>query len=241
MSWQTLLLVPVVCSCIYWSLSAATMSLFFARPFRRRAPGARRPRVSLVKPVCGLERGLEESLGTALEQDYPDYEVVYSVQRPDDPALPVLKRLEARAPGKVKVVLDDACAGPNGRLCNILNATKRADGEILVYSDSDIRLDPGYLEAVTAPLDDPKVGVSCTMYRAQGATWLAESLELLSLNSDFVPAMIFAKETGADTACPGASQAIRRETLERIGGLAPLADCLVEDYELGVAVEKAGL
>lgn len=241
MSWQTLLLIPVVCSAAYWLLTAWAVSRFFARPAPRRAPGARRPRVSLIKPVCGLERGLEESLATALEQDYPDYEVVYSVQRPDDPALPVLERLKARAPGKVKVVLDEACAGPNGRLSNILNATRRADGEVLVYSDSDMRLDQGYLEAVTAPLEDPRVGVSCTMYRAWGASWLAERLELLSLNSDFVPAMIFAKETGAASACPGASQAIRRDTLQRIGGLEPMADSLVEDYDLGVAIERAGL
>lgn len=241
MSWQTPLLIPVVCSAAYWLLTAWAASRFFERRLPARALGARRPRVSLIKPVCGLEKGLEENLATALAQDYPDYEVVYSVQRPDDPVLPLLERLKARAPEKVKVVLDESCAGPNGRLCNILNATKRADGEILVYSDSDMSLDPSYLEDVTAPLDDPKVGVSCTMYRAQGASWLAETLELLSLNSDFVPAMIFAKETKAASACPGASQAIRRDTLERIGGLAPMADSLVEDYDLGVAVEAAGL
>jgi ceramide glucosyltransferase len=241
MSWSTALLIPVVCSAAYWLLTAAAVARFFARPPRGRRGGGRRPRVSLIKPVCGLEKGLEENLATSLEQDYPDYEVVYAVQRPDDPALPVLERLRARAPGKVKVVLDEACAGPNGRLCNILNATRRADGEVLVYSDSDMHLDRGYLEAVTAPLEDAAVGVSCTMYRAWGASWLAERLELLSLNSDFVPAMIFAKESGAASACPGASQAIRRETLERIGGLEPMADSLVEDYELGVAIERAGL
>lgn len=242
MSWQTPLLIPVVCSAAYWILTAWAVARFFSRPVPARVAGARRPRVSLIKPVCGLERGLEENLATALDQDYPDYEVVFSVQRADDPALPLLERLKSKAPaGRVKVILDESCAGPNGRLCNILNATQRADGEVLVYSDSDMSLDRGYLEAVTAPLADPAVGVSCTMYRAWRASWLAERLELLSLNSDFVPAMIFAKETGAASACPGASQAIRREALEKIGGLAPMADSLVEDYDLGVAVQKAGL
>jgi len=241
MSWQTPLLIPVVCSAAYWLLTAWTVSRFFERPVRVRPSGARRPRVSLIKPVCGLEKGLEENLATALDQDYPDYEVVYSVQRPDDPALAVLERLKARSPERVKIVVDEACAGPNGRLCNILNATRRADGEVLVYSDSDMYLSRSYLEDVTAPLEDPRVGVSCTMYRAAGASWLGETLELLSLNSDFVPAMIFAKETRAASACPGASQAIRRDTLARIGGLEPMADSLVEDYDLGVAVEAAGL
>ena len=241
MPWQAPLLIPVVCSAAYWLLTVWALRRFFARPLPARGPGAQRPRVSLVKPVCGLEKALEENLATALAQTYPDYEVVYSVQRPDDPALAVLERLKARAPGKVKVVVDERCAGPNGRLSNILNATERADGEVLVYSDSDMSLDPGYLEAVTAPLDDPSVGVACTVYRAWGAKDLAETLELLSLNGDFVPALVFATETGLSPACPGASQAIRRETLEKIGGLAPMAHSLVEDYDLGIAVQKAGL
>ena len=236
-----LLLLPVVCSAVYWLLTVWALRRFFSRARARPRAPARRPRVSLIKPVCGLEKGLEDNLATALTQDYPDYEVVFSVARRDDPALPVLERLKARAPAKVKVVVDEECAGPNGRLSNILNATKRADGDILVYSDSDMRLGPDYLEAVTAPLDDPAVGVACTVYRAWGAKNLPEALELLSLNADFVPSLIFATDTGLSPACPGASQAIRRETLERVGGLAPLAHSLVEDYDLGLAVLKAGL
>ncbi|MDE2293283.1 MAG: bacteriohopanetetrol glucosamine biosynthesis glycosyltransferase HpnI [Elusimicrobia bacterium] len=241
MGWRSLLLVPVVCSGAYWLLTVWTMRVFFSRRPARRPASARRPRVSLIKPVCGLEKGLEENLASALDQDYPDYEVVFSVQGPQDPALPVLERLRARAPERVKVVVDESCAGPNGRLSNILNATERADGEVLVYSDSDMRLGRDYLETVTAPLEDPGVGVACTVYRAWGARDLPETLELLSLNADFIPSLVFATVTGASPACPGASQAIRRETLERIGGLAPMAHSLVEDYDLGLAVRRAGL
>jgi ceramide glucosyltransferase len=104
-----------------------------------------------------------------------------------------------------------------------------------------MRLEPGYLRAIVPPLADPGVGIVCTLYRAEGAENLFESLELLSLNADFVPAMVFASETHAALACPGASQAIRRETLTRIGGLVPMAHCLVEDLELGRAAVAAGL
>ena len=239
MAWQVPLLLPVFCSAFYWVLVTACLWWFMRAP--RAAPPGRRPRVSLIKPLCGVEHGLEENLATALEQDYPDYEVVFSVQSAADPALAVAERLRERSPERVKVVVDEACAGPNGRLCNILNATKRADGEVLVYSDSDMHLDPGYLAAVTAPLADPAVGVACTVYRAWRPRGLFERLELLSLNAEFVPAMVFATVTGASPACPGASQALRRETLERIGGLEPMAHTLVEDFELGVAVLRAGL
>lgn len=239
MAWQFPLLLPVFCSGVYWLLVVATLWWFMRSPLA--APPARRPRLSLIKPLCGAERGLEENLATALEQDYPDYEVIFSVQSAEDPAFAIAERLRARRPERVKVVVDESCAGPNGRLCNILNATKHADGELLVYSDSDMHLDPGYLDAVTAPLADPAVGVACTIYRAWRPRSFFERLEMLSLNAEFVPAMVFATVTGASPACPGASQALRRETLERIGGFAPMAHTLVEDFELGVAVLRAGL
>jgi ceramide glucosyltransferase len=197
--------------------------------------------VSLIKPVCGLEKNLYENLSTACRQEYPEYEVIFSVQDSADPALPLLVRIRDENPSvSVRIVVDRASAGPNGRLSNILNATSHATGQVLVYSDSDMRLEPSYLRTIVAPLANPRVGVACTLYRADGADNLFESLELLSLNTDFLPSMVFATETGAALACPGASQAIRRETLARIGGLRPMAYTLVEDLELGRAVVAAG-
>jgi ceramide glucosyltransferase len=239
-AWSTLLLVPVVVSCAYWIATAASM-VRFVRRNGRPADSGWLPTVSLIKPVCGLEKNLYENLTTACRQDYPDYEVVFAVQDPADPALAVLARIREEHPGvPIRIVVDRACAGPNGRLCNILNATGKATGQVLVYSDSDMRLEPAYLKTIVAPLADQHVGVACTLYRAEGAENLYEALELLSLNTDFVPSMVFASETGAALACPGASQAIRRETLTLIGGLEPLAYSLVEDLELGRAVVGAG-
>jgi ceramide glucosyltransferase len=237
---STLLLTPVVVSCVYWIATSVMMARFFRD--RRSGGSGWLPTVSLIKPVCGVEKNLYENLSTACRQTYPDYEVIFSVQDSNDPALPLLARVrDENASVPVRIVVDGASAGPNGRLSNILNATGHATGQVLVYSDSDMYLEPEYLETIVAPLADPGVGVACTLYRAQGADNLFEALELLSLNTDFVPAMVFATETGAALACPGASQAIRRETLTRIGGLAPMAYTLVEDLELGRAVVAAGL
>jgi ceramide glucosyltransferase len=239
-AWRTLLLVPVLSACVYWIATAIVMARFF-RTWPRETVGWL-PAVSLIKPVCGLEKNLYENLSTACRQDYPEFEVIFSVQDPADPALPVLARIRDEHPNvAIRIVVDRACAGPNGRLSNILNATGKATGDVLVYSDSDMRLEPDYLRAIVAPLANPRVGVVCTLYRAEGAQNPYESLELLSLNADFVPSMVFASETGAALACPGASQAIRRETLTLIGGLEPMAYSLVEDLELGRSVVKAGL
>jgi ceramide glucosyltransferase len=237
---STLLLMPVVVSCVYWLATSVMMVRFFRD--RPSDSSGWLPTVSLIKPVCGVEKNLYENLSTACRQTYPDYEVIFSVQDSNDPALPLLARIRDENPTvPVRIVVDGASAGPNGRLSNILNATGHATGQVLVYSDSDMHLEPAYLRTIVAPLADPRVGVACTLYRAQGADNLFEALELLSLNADFVPAMVFATESGAALACPGASQAIRRETLTRIGGLAPMAYTLVEDLELGRAVVAAGL
>lgn len=239
--WHGLLLAVVLLSWTYWIVVAITVAIFFRR---KAGPAGNRyrPSVSLIKPVCGLEKDLHVNLSSACAQDYPDYEVIYAIQNPEDPALPILERIRAENPRiRVRIIVDPAAAGPNGRLCNIHNATRNATGEVLVYSDSDMFLAPDYLSAITEPLADPSIGVSCTVYRVHGAANVWESLELLSLNAEFVPSMIFATETGAALACPGASQAIRRETLDKIGGLEPMAHSLVEDLELGRKIVAAGL
>ena len=240
LTWSALLLVPVVISCVYWIVTSVMMA-----PFSRRhapADSSWLPTVSLIKPVCGLEKSIHENLSTACRQNYPRYEVIFSVQDSADPALPLLARIRGENPTvPIQIVVDRASAGPNGKVSNLLNATGHATGRVLVYSDSDMRLEPNYLRTIVAPLANPRVGIACTVYRAEGADNLYESLELLSLNTDFVPSMVFAVETGAALACPGASQAIRRETLTLVGGLEPMAYSLVEDLELGRAVMAAGL
>lgn len=241
-------LIPVACAAVYWVAASVCMGVFFrVSPLPTPSPSSGEGWVegehfvSLIKPVCGLEKNLHANLSTAVRQDYPDYEVIYSVQNPKDPALPLLEKIRSENPDKkIRIVVDETAVGPNGRLCNIYNASCRASGDILVFSDSDMFLNPDYLRSITAPFADPAVGVACTLYKAWKADNIPEALELLSFNADFVPSMVFAAVTGASLACPGASQAIRRDVLEKIGGLSPLSNYLVEDFELGRRVVEAG-
>lgn len=245
MDWQILFLLPVVLGSLYWVATSVCVYFFF-KPSPSPSPNlgegrGEGPFVSLIKPVCGPEKNLYADLATALRQDYPDYEVIYSVQSAQDPALEILRRLEKENPGrKIQVVVDETSVGPNGRLSNIHNAVLRAKGSVIVFSDSDMSLSPDYLRVITAPLADKNIGVSCTLYKAWGTKNLWEKLELLSFNADFAVSMVFATVTGASMACPGASTAVRRDVLEAIGGLAPLGDYLVEDFELGKRIREKG-
>ena len=220
------------------------LCLWSVARFRRRAasaPLAEWPAVSILKPVHGLEKNLGENLRSTCRLDYPDYEVIFSVQRLDDPAVPLLREIEREfGAARVKLVIDEKKPGTNGKINNLSGALPHARHEVIVISDSDVRLPVGYLKKLIAPLADPRIGFVCTPYRAAEAQTWFEKLELLSLNADFMPSVIFAYETGASKFCLGASIAVRRETIEEIGGIDALADYLVEDYEMGRRISESG-
>lgn len=235
-----LLSIPAIVSAGYWVVSTISLANFFRRRVPAPKPPGPRPKVTILKPVYGLERLAYENFRSFLVQDYPDYDVVFGVQREDDPVIPVVKRLLAEFPGRAKMVLDTSVVGPNGKVNNMVNCCKAATGEIIVISDADTRVKPDYLDVITAPLDRPGVGAVSTLYRAADAVTLPEKLELLSFNTEFIPNVAFATSNGFSNACLGASIALKRSTLDRIGGFAPLAHYLVEDFEMGRKLWEAG-
>ncbi|MDP9121625.1 MAG: bacteriohopanetetrol glucosamine biosynthesis glycosyltransferase HpnI [Acidobacteriota bacterium] len=238
---QCILLLPVAGGSLYSLACLWTLARFKASTRCPRPELPSWPPVTLLKPIHGLEKGLEDNLRSACSQDYPDYQVVFSVQRHDDPALALLQRLEQEfGPARVDVVVDAAGTAPNGKIRNLLGAFPHARHDVLVISDSDVRLRPDYLKAIVAPLAAPGVGCACTFYRAVGAGKIYETLEQLSLNADFLPNLVFAHVTGASRFLLGASTALTRATLEEIGGLAALSDYLVEDFEMGRRILAAG-
>jgi ceramide glucosyltransferase len=239
---EILLLLPVVGGSLY----SCACVVAVARYLRKRRPIAEGkptfwPPVTLLKPCYGADADLEANLRSACELDYPSYQVVLSVQRLDDPALPILHRVAADyGSERVTVVADELRPAINGKIQNLANAVAAARHEWLVISDSDVRLRPDYLKAVVAPLADPAIGACCTCYRAVAARSWSERLELLTYNADFTVSVIFAEMTGAADCCLGSSVAVRRSLLESIGGFAALSEYLVEDYEMGRRFREAG-
>jgi len=199
------------------------------------------PPVTILKPVHGLEKNQRESLRSSCLQDYPEFQVVYSVQNLNDPAIPLLKEIQKEfGDTKVSVAIENIRVGTNGKINNLLGALPYARHDILVISDSDVSLTPDYLRAIVAPLADPEVGGVCTLYKATCANRWFEKMELLTFNADFIPSVIFSHVSGASKFCIGASLALRRSTLNEIGGLESLSDYLVEDYEIGRRIWTSG-
>ncbi len=239
---EWMFLVPTITGSVYVVLCLIALWRFHTRPPKTaRKPFVSWPPVTMLKPVHGLEKNQRENLRSACLQDYPLFQVVFSVQTPDDPAVPLLREIQREfGPESVTVVIGNRRAGSNGKINNMLGGLPYARHEILVISDSDVRLRPDYLKTIIAPLADPEVGCVCTLYKASCAETWFEKVELLTLNADFMASVIFAHVTGASKFCLGASVALRRSTLEEIGGLEALADYLVEDYEMGQRIWGSG-
>ena len=240
---ELLLLVPVIGGTVYGVLCMAATALFRRRVQAHRVSQVDSwPPVTILKPIYGLEKDLEANLRRACMQDYPDYQVVLSAQRRDEPALPLMRKIAREfGPERVTVALEQSEPVVNGKMQNLCIGLRAARHEVLVTSDSDMLVSSDFLRAIVAPLRDPQVGCVCTLYRAVGAVTWYEKLELLSLNADFVVNLVFAEMTGASMFCLGSSSALRRGTLEAIGGFEALSDYLVEDFELGRRIRELGL
>jgi ceramide glucosyltransferase len=235
-------LVPTLGGSIYALLCLIAVARF---RMRRQRPAAHRfaswPAVTVLKPVYGLEKNQRKNLRSACIQDYPEFQVVFSVQELGDPAIPLLKELQREfGTERVTVAIESCRAGSNGKINNMIGGLRHARHDILVISDSDVCLKPDYLKTIVAPLADPDVGCACTLYKAACADAWFEKMELLTLNADFMANVVFAQVTGASKFCLGASAALRRSTLAEIGGLESLADYLVEDYEMGRRIWSSG-
>ena len=235
-------LAPVIGGSIYAILCLLAVVRFHARSSRvAEHTFSSWPAVTVLKPVCGLEKNQRANLRSTCIQDYPEFQVVFSVQTADDPAIPLLKEIQCQVGAdRVTVAIENCRGGTNGKINNMMGGLLHARHDVLVISDSDVRLKPDYLKTIIAPLADPDVGCVCTLYKAACADRWFEKMELLTLNADFMANVVFAHISGASKFCLGASAALRRSTLKEIGGLEALADYLVEDYEMGRRIWVSG-
>ncbi|MGH8181748.1 MAG: glycosyltransferase, partial [Steroidobacteraceae bacterium] len=137
---------------------------------RRLGSGAARPAsppVTVLKPLCGAEPGLEHSLRFFCAQNYAGgMQIVFGVQHPADPALAVPERLKCDYPRlDLTVGVDPSRHGASAKVSNLINMMRAARYDWLVLADSDVHAPPGYLTAVAAPLADPTVGIVTCPYR----------------------------------------------------------------------------
>jgi ceramide glucosyltransferase len=201
------------------------------------------PPITVLKPLHGDEPLLEDALASFCAQDYPEFQIVFGLQDPADPALRVLARLRARFPAlDMAVVVDPTPHGLNRKVANLINMAPLARHDVLVIADSDIHAAPNYLSQLVASLQAPGVGLVTTLYTGlpSSATALTGRLGAEQINHAFLPGALMARVLGRQD-CLGATMALTRDTLDSVGGLHALADHLADDAVLGRLVRAQGL
>ena len=154
----------------------------------------------------------------------------------------MVRRLQAAYPHcDIELVIDSRVHGSNLKVSNLINMARRARHDLIVLADSDIAVEPDYLDTVTAPLADPDTGVVTCLYRAQSVGGFWPRVGALFINEWFAPSVRVAHAGGSRRFGFGATLALRRTTLEDIGGFETLKDCLADDYWLAERARTLGL
>ena len=226
----------------------ALLSAVLVGRFMQEAPGAAAasPAVTILKPLHQGEPDLLQNLETFFAQDYAGpVQILFGVHDEADPAIEIVRALQAKYPhSDTAIVADTALYGANAKISNLINMLPAARHDTLVLSDSDIAVGPKWLTQVTAALARPGVGIVTCLYTGEPAKdghRLWSSLAAMGTSYTFLPNAVLGTSLGLAAPCFGSTIALKRETLDEVGGFAAFADQLADDYEMGRAVRGTGL
>lgn len=235
----TILTAGAALGCLY-QIAATLLTLRYMGRAEPR-PGAQ-PGISVLKPLHGDEPGLADNLRTLCRTDYPDKQIVCNTLDPADPAQRIAAQVKAEFPAvDIAIVAGEGSTARNRKIASLESALARAKHDVIAFADADVGAGEHYLGNVAAALEKPKAGLVTFLYLAKPTDSVWSRLESQWINLAFLPSVLVARAIGRRDGCFGATIALRRETLDRIGGLVPLRDRLADDYALGAAVRDLGL
>ena len=233
---------------IYYGLALTSSLRFFSQ-----AAAARKPRngpdftppVSNLKPIRGLDPDAYENLASFCRQDYPEYEILFCVGEADDPALPIIEKLKADFPGRnIRVLFGSGRVATNDKVAKLARLVGEASHEVVVISDSDVRVRPDYLRTVVAPLADAKVGaVTCfyvpTHETGREATFV-QDLQSTGMLADFYAGIVVAWQLDGVKFALGPTIATTRDRLAGFGGYQAIENRPADDLLVGRLIADQG-
>lgn len=237
---EALIFVGLASSTAYYLVMLYGAHDFFRR--YRPAPGVdAEPPVTLLRPLQGADPWLYDNLASLCRQRYRTFQLVCGVADASDPAVVVVRKLQADFPQvDIELVVDSHIYGSNYKVSNLQNMYRRAKHDLLVLADSDIRVEPDYLKKIVAQLLGSRAGLVTCLYRAVNTGGLPSLVESLFVNTDFCGMVLVARKVEHLSYAFGATIGVRREVLEKIGGFLAIADYLADDYQLGRHVYEQG-
>ncbi len=200
------------------------------------------PPVTVLKPLCGDDEGLEDNLRSFFVQDYPEYEIIFGVHGDNDSALPVAQKIIAEFAGRVKsrVVITGESPVPNAKAFSLNRIVREASHEVLVMCDSDIRVEPSLLSSLAAEFQDPGVGLITCPYRAVPGKSVWSQLEAIGMNTELLGGVLVARMIEGMKFALGCTVAVRRSVLDGMGGFGYLQEFLAEDFVIGQRTAELG-
>jgi ceramide glucosyltransferase len=209
---------------------------------RRKLKSCDFPPVTLLKPLCGAEDQLYESLRSFFLQDYRQFQIVFGVSDSEDPAIEIVKRLALEFPQiPIELVADARQHGSNHKVSNLINMLPLAQHDVLAIVDSDACVGENYLQCVVAGLQRDDVGLVTCIYRSVPAAGVWSRLGALYVNDWYIPSVLLAWMFGHRRFASGQTLCLRKQTLECLGGLQSVCNHLADDYELSERVRAVGL
>jgi len=227
---------------IYYLIALFSSWQFFRRiPRRNASDRSFTPPVSNLKPIRGLDPDAYENFASFCRQDYPDYELLFCVGEEDDPAVPILQKLVRDFPERrIRVLFGSGGRGSNDKVVKLARLVSEAQHEVVVISDSDVRVQPDYLRTVVAPLDDPKVGAVTCFYVPIEDKNFTESLQTIGMFSDFYAGILVARQLDGVKFALGPTIATTRTRLAGFGGYGAIDNRPADDLLVGRLIAEQG-
>ena len=236
---ETLLFLVLAITWIFWLVALKVVHDLLRS--RSRTEAHFTPPVSILKPIRGLDSQAYENLVSFCEQDYPNFELLCGVADPQDPAISVVKRLQRAYPERRIHLIVGTAFGSNRKASLLHHLARQAEHEVLVISDSDMRVMADYLRRVVPPLADEQIGLVTCPYRGGDGTNLTARMEALYMGATFLPLVVVASQLFRVQFAMGSTAVLRQKHLTAAGGFKAIADHLADDYQLGTRIARLGL
>jgi ceramide glucosyltransferase len=197
--------------------------------------------VSILKPLKGLDDNLFDNLESFCMLDYPEYEIIFSLQDHNDPAYKVARKIKEKYPNKqISIVIEECSTGLNPKVNNLIPAYANAKYEYILISDSNVMVNRDYLREIMKHFGNPGVGLVTNLIRGIGGRTLGSVFENLHLNTFIIGSVCFLDRYLKMPCVVGKSMLMRKRDLESIGGFKAVKDVLAEDYIIGKKMQKKG-
>jgi ceramide glucosyltransferase len=203
--------------------------------------GETAPSISVLKPLRGLDPNAYENFASFCRQEYLEFEILFAVADAKDPVVPVVQKLIADFPERlIRLLVVDDRLGPNSKVSNLCRLVHEARHDLLVITDSDVRVEPGYLQSVAAMFRDPKVGGVTALYRGIDNLQFVAAMDCVGSSAAFCGAALVARELEGVKFMLGSTMATTKRRLAEIGGFEQMVDLHSDDYELGRRIAGRG-